>query len=150
MGIKDFFSGARMDVQIRDPANDGTVETYEFIVEPMTPPGARVRIQRTQNIDGGFVVIRLRPAPGSRFRARGSDLRCTVAVPSQLAARGGVHSIRSVTGEAIELQIPKNVRRGEIICISEQGLPRAGGGRGDLLVRITYRPGIRTNRLPDD
>ena len=29
-----------------------------------------------------------------------------------------------------------------------EGLPKPRGGRGDLLVRVTYRPEVRVTRLP--
>ena len=44
------------------------------------------------------------------------------------------------------MPIPRGAVRGEIIRISGEGLPRPRGGRGDLLVRITYRVEVRIAR----
>jgi DnaJ-class molecular chaperone len=38
------------------------------------------------------------------------------------------------------------VKRGEIIRIAGEGMPKLRGGRGDLLVRISYRPEVRVTR----
>jgi DnaJ-class molecular chaperone len=46
----------------------------------------------------------------------------------------------------IHLQIPRGGARGEILRIRGEGLPKACGGRGDLLVRITYRVEVRITR----
>jgi DnaJ-class molecular chaperone len=54
--------------------------------------------------------------------------------------------IPGVTGAMLRVQIPRGVGRNEIICIPGEGLPKPRGGRGDLLVRITYRPEVRVSR----
>ena len=54
--------------------------------------------------------------------------------------------IRGISGAMLRVQIPRGVSRGEILRISGEGLPRLRGGRGDLLVRITYRPEVRISR----
>ena len=51
--------------------------------------------------------------------------------------------IRGLTGTRLRVPIPRGVARGEIIRISGEGLPKPRGGRGDLLVRITYRVEVR-------
>jgi DnaJ-class molecular chaperone len=55
--------------------------------------------------------------------------------------------IPGVTGAMLRVQIPRGVGRNEIIRASGEGLPKPRGGRGDLLVRITYRPEVRVSRL---
>jgi DnaJ-class molecular chaperone len=42
--------------------------------------------------------------------------------------------------------IPRGVGRGEILRIPGEGLPKPRGGRGDMLVRITYRPEVKITR----
>jgi DnaJ-class molecular chaperone len=44
------------------------------------------------------------------------------------------------------VQIPRGVGRNEIVRVPGEGLPKPRGGRGDLLVRITYRPEVRVSR----
>ena len=49
-------------------------------------------------------------------------------------------------GEFLRVQIPAGVKRGQILRIPNQGMPKPRGGRGDLLVRVTYRPEVRVTR----
>ncbi|HEV8176872.1 MAG TPA: DnaJ C-terminal domain-containing protein, partial [Gemmatimonadales bacterium] len=58
----------------------------------------------------------------------------------------GSEMIERPTGGMIRLTIPKRVKRGEIIRIAGEGMPRSRCGRGDLLVRVTYRPEVRVTR----
>jgi DnaJ-class molecular chaperone len=46
----------------------------------------------------------------------------------------------------LRVYIPAGVSRGEVLRLAGQGLPKPRGGRGDLLVRITYRPEVRITR----
>jgi DnaJ-class molecular chaperone len=46
----------------------------------------------------------------------------------------------------LRVQIPRGISRGEIIRIANEGLPKPRGGRGDLLVRVTYRVEVRVSR----
>jgi curved DNA-binding protein len=97
-------------------------------------------------MDAGFVVLRLKVLPGFRFKARGSDLRCELRVDARRAAQGGTETIAGPGGGSVRVQIPVGVKRGEIIRIRGEGMPKARGGRGDLLVRITYRPEVQVSR----
>ena len=51
--------------------------------------------------------------------------------------------IRGLAGAKLRVPIPRGVSRGEIVRVAGEGLPRPRGGRGDLLVRITYRIEVR-------
>ena len=54
--------------------------------------------------------------------------------------------VAALNGARLRVQIPRNVARGEIIRLPGEGLPKPRGGRGDLLVRILYRPEVRITR----
>ena len=60
--------------------------------------------------------------------------------------RGGSEAIPSATGRMLRISIPARVKRGETIRVPGEGLPKTHGGRGDLLVRVTYRPDVRVTR----
>jgi DnaJ-class molecular chaperone len=47
----------------------------------------------------------------------------------------------------VRVQIPPGVGRGAVLRIAGEGLPKPRGGRGELLVRIAYRPEVRTSRV---
>ena len=144
--IEDFLRGVTLEVRVNDPANPHERETYELIVPPDTAPGARFRLPRAAPFEGGFVTIRVRALPGFRFKARGSDLRCDLRINAKRAAQGGTEMMSGPAGAPLRVQIPAGISRGEILRISGEGLPKPRGGRGDLLVRVTYRPEVRITR----
>ena len=148
LGIHDFLRGTSLEVRVNDPANPNGVETYQLSVPPETAPGTRFKIPRGEPFECGFVLVRVKARPDFRFKVRGSDLRCDLKISTQRAAQGGPESVRGATGNFLKVQIPRGVARDEIIQISSEGLPKPRGGRGDLLVRITYRPEVRITRKP--
>ena len=143
--LEDFLRGATREVRIHDPANPNGAEIYELVVPPETAPGTRFKISRDETF-GGFVQLRVKAQPNFRFKTRGSDLRCDLKIKSEHAAQGGVEMIRGLTGAMVRVQIPRGVARGEIIRVANEGLPKSRGGRGDLLVRITYRVEVLITR----
>lgn len=138
--IEDFFRGTRLEIHVKDPCDP---ETYALEVPPGTAPGARFRISRN---GGGAVTVRLRVRPSARFKARGSDLRCDLRIDARRASEGGSESLPGPTGSMLRVQIPPRIGRGEVLRLAGEGLPKARGGRGDLLIRISYRPEIRITR----
>ena len=146
LGIQEFLRGTTLEVRVNDPANPNGVETYELIVPPETAPGTRFPLPRTPPFEREFVLVRVKARPDFRFKIRGSDLRCDLKISFQRAQQGGTESLRGVNGNVLRVPIAKNVSRGEIIRITGEGLPKLRGGRGDLLVRVTYRPELRISR----
>lgn len=144
--LEEFFRGSSLDVRVNDPANPGGLETYQLIVPPNTAPGTRFRIVRHEPFRGGFVQIRVRASPNFRFKVRGSELKCELRISPQLATKGGTERIAGPTGTQLAISIPAGVRRGEVLRIAGEGLPAPRGGRGDILVRVTYRPEVRVTR----
>lgn len=142
--IDDFLRGTSIEVQVNDPANPAGRETYRVEIPALTAPGTRLRVPRRGA--RGFVQLRLKALPGFRFKARGADLRTDLRISAQRAEQGGTEMVERATGGMIRLTIPKRVRRGQIIRLPGEGMPKARGGRGDLLVRITYRPEVRVSR----
>ena len=129
-----------------DPSNPDGPETYELIVPPETAPGVKFKLPRTSASGGGFVLVRAKVRPDFRFKVRGSDLRCDLRISSQRAAQGGTEMVATANGSRMHMQIPRGVERNEIIRVSGEGLPRTRGGRGDLLVRVVYRPEVQFTR----
>ncbi len=141
--LEDFLRGATREVRVDDPANPNGAEIYELAIPPGTAPGTRFRLPRGEPFAGGFVQLRVKALPNYRFKTRGSDLRCDLKIKPGCAAQGGEETIRGLTGALLRVPIPRGVARGEIIHLSGEGLPRPRGGRGDLLVRITYHVEVR-------
>lgn len=141
--MEEFVRGTTREVHINDPGNPGGREVYELDIPPATAPGTRFRLQRTH---GGIVMIRIKPFPHFQFKVRGSDLRCDLKINSRFATQGGVQTVKGILGSMVRVKIPARVERGEIIRVTGEGLPKPRGGRGDLLLRILYRPEVRITR----
>jgi len=144
--IEEFLRGTSLEVRLNDPANPNGPETYQLSVPPATAPGTRFRLPRTSSFEGGFVLVRVRARPDFRFKVRASDLRCDLRINSQRAAQGGSETVVGPDGARLHVQIPRGIARGQIIRLLGEGLPKPRGSRGDLLVRVTYRPEIRVVR----
>ncbi|MGI8432356.1 MAG: DnaJ domain-containing protein [Chthoniobacterales bacterium] len=142
--IEDFLRGMTLSLTVKDPANANGAETYRVTIPAQTAPGARLRIPRHDS--PGYVELHLKALPGFRFKVRGADLRTDLRISAQRAEQGGSEMIERPTGGMIHVTVPKRVKHGEIIRLAGEGMPRPRGGRGDLLVRITYRPEVRVTR----
>ncbi|MFO1459108.1 MAG: DnaJ domain-containing protein [Verrucomicrobiota bacterium] len=146
LSIEELFAGTTRDVSVRDPGNPDGPETYRLVVPPETAPGTRFRIPREGSVGGGVLVLKVAVRPGFRFKARGSDLRCDLQISPTRVERGGVEVLRGPDGMQHRLEIRRGLTRGTELRIEGGGLPRARGGRGDLLVRILYRVVVRVSR----
>ncbi|MDR3402135.1 MAG: DnaJ domain-containing protein [Chthoniobacter sp.] len=144
--IEDFLRGTTLSVRVNDPVNPGEPEVYELVVPSDTAPGTRFRLPRREPFAGGFVQVRVKALPGFRFKVRGSDLRCDLRIAARRAAQGGTETMAGPAGGPLRVPIPAGISRGSIIRLSGEGLPKPRGGRGDLLVRITYRVEVRISR----
>ena len=144
--IDELLRGTKLEVRVNDPANPNGTETYELEVPEETAPGTRFRIPRTDPFENGFVIVRVKARPDFRFKARGSDLRCDLRINARRASEGGTEFITGPTGSRLQVAIPRGVARGAIIRMAREGLPKTRGGRGDLLVRVIYRPEVSITR----
>ncbi len=145
--IEDFFRGLTLEVRVNDPANPDGPEIYPLVVPPATAPGTRFRLARAGAFAGGFVLVRVKALAGFRFKVRASDLRCDLRLKPERARQGGTEMIPGPLGSLVRVPIPPNAARGEIVRIPGEGLPKSNGSRGDLLVRLTYRPEVRVTRV---
>lgn len=143
--IEEFLRGARLEVRVNDPGNADGSEIYELAIPPETAPGTRFKLARN---GGGCVIVRVKARPDFRFKARGSDLCCDLKINFQRASQGSTESVRGLAGNFLRVRIPPRIARGEIIRLPGEGLPKPRGGRGDLLVRVLYKPDVQVRRAP--
>ena len=144
--LEEFLHGTKLEVRVNDPANPNGPETYELLVPPDTAPGTRFKLSRNEPFGHGFVSVQVKVRPDFCFKPRGADLRCDLKIKAERATQGGTEMIRGITGTMLRVPVPRGTGRNEIIRIPNEGLPKPRGGRGDLLVRITYRVEVRIRR----
>jgi len=81
----------------------------------------------------GDLLITVSIAPHPFFKVDGSDLRVDLPITLYEAVLGGRVRVPTL-GNAVELSIPKNTSSGRTFRLKGKGLPKAGGGAGDLFV----------------
>lgn len=144
--VDEFLRGTTLHIHVNDPANPNGPETYQLEVPADTAPGTRLKIARAEPFADGHVRVRLRVKPGGRFKVSGSHLKCDLRITARRAAQGGPEMIPGPLGSMLRVQIPAGIGRGAIVTLPGEGLPKPRGGRGDLQVRVMYRPEVRIER----
>jgi curved DNA-binding protein len=82
----------------------------------------------------GDLVITVRVKPDARFERRGADLVTEVPLTLAEAMLGAEVPVPTPTG-SVKLRIRPNTQNGQEIHVRGRGLPKRGGGKGDLIVR---------------
>ncbi|HEY7458779.1 MAG TPA: DnaJ C-terminal domain-containing protein [Xanthobacteraceae bacterium] len=83
----------------------------------------------------GDAIITVHVAPHPELKPEGSDLRAEVSVPIDDAVLGGTARVPTLEG-AVDLKIPPHTNGGRTFRLKGKGLPKKGGGHGDLLVTV--------------
>jgi molecular chaperone DnaJ len=114
-------------VKVRVPAgvDDGTLIRLPGRGEPGRnggPPGDL------------FVVVRV--SPHKLFGRRGDDLTLTVPVTYPEAVLGAEVKVPTLDGAPVTVRVPPGTPSGRVLRMRGHGVPRRGGGRGDLLVTV--------------
>jgi DnaJ-class molecular chaperone len=80
------------------------------------------------------VVITVRVQPDPRFERRGADLVTELPLTLAEALLGAEVPVSVPTG-TVKLRVRPNTQNGQEIQLTGRGLPKRGGGKGDLIVR---------------
>ena len=103
--------------------------------------GSRVRIpgQGHPGMAGGAqgdMMLLVTVRPHDHFERKGADLYVDVPVPLYDALLGGEVEVPTLKGTRLKLRIPAGTQNGRQIKLAGQGMPRTGGGNGDLYARV--------------
>lgn len=115
-------------------------KTIEIKIPAGVESGARIRAsgQGGPGVDGGpagDVYLRVKVAPDTRFERDGDDLKTEVATPLYTMLLGGEALVVTPTG-TVALTIPPESQPGKVFRLRGRGMPKKGGGHGDLLARL--------------
>ena len=86
------------------------------------------------------MTLSIKPHP--RFEVAGADLRTNAELPLAIAVNGGKLTVETLDGR-IALNIPAWTNSGKVFRLKGKGLPKKGGGHGDLMITTAIM-------LPDD
>src|SRR6202165_921595 len=140
--LEDAYSGTQVDLNLSVPEYDGKgrVRHVPRTIKARIPKGAtdgqrlRVRGQGGKGVNGGrdgdlSLNIALDPHP--LFRPSGHDLYLDLPLAPWEAALGATVEVPTLDG-AVNLKIPEGTAAGRKLRLAKKGLPKPGGGEGDL------------------
>jgi molecular chaperone DnaJ len=103
--------------------------------------GSRIRVSGRggSGANGGApgdLYLLVSVATDERFERRGDDLHVDMDVPVADAALGGEATVPTLKGKTLALRVPANTQGGKVFRLAGQGMPRTGGGFGDLFAKV--------------
>ena len=114
-------------------------KSLSFAIPAGAQDGQKVRLtgQGTAipGIKRGDAIVTLKFKSHPRFSVSGEDLRMNAEVPLSLAVQGGKLPVETLDGK-LSLSIPAWTDSGKTFRLKGKGLPKKGGGHGDLLVTV--------------
>jgi curved DNA-binding protein len=137
LSLEDALTGGRRRLSLEDG------RSINVNIPAGVREGQRIRLadQGAAGRDGGpsgdlYLHVQLKPHP--TFRRRGDDLDLDLAVAPWEAALGATVPVPTLTGTA-QVRVPAGSSSGRRLRLRGRGLPKQGGGHGDLhaTVRIT-------------
>ncbi len=101
------------------------------------PAGVRdgQRIRLAGQAAGGDLYLQMKVKPHPLFTRDGDDVRLELPVALHEALLGAEVTVPTLKGR-VSLRIPPETQNGRTIRLAGQGMPRAGGGFGDLYVTV--------------
>ncbi len=139
--------GAIIEHPCHDCGGSGLLKKRQKIkvtIPPGIEDGRRVTIpgQGDAGQNGGppgdlYVFIRV--LPHELYERDGSDLYCVIPISMTQAALGAEVTISSIDGKKLKVPIPSGTMSGKVLRLREEGIPSAGGRRGDLYLKIVVR-----------
>lgn len=137
--LEEALHGARRKITFQ--RQGGKPQTYEVTIPAGVREGQRIRLggQGEAGANGGtagdlFLNVRLAPHPD--FQVDGADLKYELELAPWHAVLGGEVHVPTMEGSA-KLKLPAGSQPGQRFRLKGQGMPKAGGSRGDLYVVLT-------------
>jgi molecular chaperone DnaJ len=88
----------------------------------------------------GSIVVEFEEKPHEYYDRRRYDLYIRFHIPYSKLVNGGAINVPGLNGKQVTVKIPKGSGAPEIVRARGKGMPRPGGGRGDLYVELNLLP----------
>ncbi|MCC6672465.1 MAG: DnaJ domain-containing protein [Planctomycetes bacterium] len=141
LDLGEAIAGGTRSLHMRTPSGE---RTYEVRIPALVPEGGRIRLagQGQPGLGGGpagDLMLVVRYATDPRFtRLEQGDLEVRVPVAPWEVLFGGPVTVPTPGGEVV-LRVPADSQGGQKLRLRGQGMPRKGGGRGDLYAVLEIR-----------
>ena len=136
--LAEAFRGTERSLEVR--RTDGSVKKIDVKIPAGVRDGQRIRLagQGAPGHAGGtpgdmFLRVRVKPHPF--FKMEGDDLHADLPVALHEALLGAEVTVPTLKGRA-NLRIPPETQNGRVIRLAGLGMPRPGGGHGDMYVSV--------------
>lgn len=125
---------------------EGILQASEEIAVSIPPginDGEMIKlVGKGEAITGGFpgdLYVKIHVLGHKNFIRTGFDIATSLSVSVTDALLGTEKKMETLEG-VIWIQIPAGTESGSILRIRGKGIPRARGGRGDLLIKVLVKP----------
>lgn len=88
----------------------------------------------------GSIIVEFEEKSHAHYERRGYDLYIRMLVPYSILINGGTIQVPGLNGKNEKVKIPKSSSAPEIVRSRGRGIPRPGGGHGDLYVELDLLP----------
>src|SRR2546423_5119690 len=129
--LPEAYKGAEGVLELQ--GQDGTSRRLTVKIPAGVRDGQRIRL--AGQAAGGDLYLQVKVKPHPLFTRDGDDLRLELPVALHEALLGAEVIVPTLKGR-VSLRIPPETQNGRTIRLAGQGMPRAGGGSGDLYVTV--------------
>ncbi len=147
--LSDVFKGASrtLTLQSYELGPDGRLQPVTRTLQVSIPrgitDGAVIRLAGQGERGGGRgkagdLLLRIRIAADSRFKADGHDLYTVVAVSPWEVILGAGIPVETMDG-IVTLSVPRGSQNGRRLRLRGKGLPKRNGSAGDIIVELEVR-----------
>ncbi|MBU6423194.1 MAG: DnaJ domain-containing protein [Chloroflexota bacterium] len=136
--LPEAYRGTERSLEIR--REDGSPRQLNVKIPAGVRDGQRIRLagQGAPGARGGpagDLYLRVRVHPHPFFRRDGDDVQVDLPVALHEAMLGAEVTVPTLKGR-VSLKIPPETQNGRVIRLAGQGMPRSGGGHGDMYVSV--------------
>jgi curved DNA-binding protein len=147
--LPEAYKGLEQQIEVKDQS--GKSRRLSVRIPPGVKDGQRIRLAGqggpgSGGAPAGDLYLRVRVKPHPLYQRDGDDLRMELPVALHEALLGAEVTVPTLKGR-VSLRIPPETQNGRIIRLAGQGMPRTGGGFGDLFVTVKV---VLPTKLSDD
>ncbi len=137
--FEEAYQGVERELTITE---NGRQRTIRVRIPAGVEDGGKVRLRGQGALTGtpnaGDLVLTVRVGGHKWFRREGADLHLEVPVTFGEAWHGASVKVPTPAGE-VALKLPPRVQSGAKLRLKGKGMPRRGGGHGDLFAQVLIR-----------
>lgn len=86
----------------------------------------------------GDLYVKLHVEDDTRFKREGTNITTTLNIKLTDALLGKEYTLPTLDGE-IQVKVPEGASPGEMLRLRGKGVPKRGGGRGDLFIKLKIK-----------